>query len=188
MLIFSTKIHEAINLATEAHSNQKRKISGAPYIIHPLSVGLILARVGASEEVIIAGILHDVLEDSKMQGLKEIISEKFGEKTLKIVQSVTEKDKKLSWKERKQAAIEHIPEMSREALLIKSADVLHNTTDLIFRFQAESEKVFEHFNASKEEQIERYVKLIAKLKSVWLENPLLSELKQVLKFFKHEGR
>lgn len=184
MSIFNQKIQKAINLATEAHDNQKRKLSGAPYITHPLSVGLILARIGADEEVIIAGILHDVLEDSKMEGLRNIISEKFGERTLKIVRDVTEEDKKLSWKKRKQLAMDHIPEMSKESLLVKSADVLHNMADVIFHFQTKGEKVFEYFNAPKEEQIERYVKLIEKLEQTWLENPLLPDLKEALNFLK----
>lgn len=184
MLIFNQKIQEAINLATEAHSNQKRKISGAPYITHPLSVALILARVGADEEVIIAGILHDVIEDSKMEGLRSIISEKFGEEVLKIIIGVTEENKTLPWKERKQSAMEHIPNMNKETLLVKSADVLHNMTDSLNGLQTKGEKVFEYFNASKEEQIERYVRLIAKIEPVWMENPLLPDLKEALNFFK----
>lgn len=179
MMIFTPKILEAIHLAAKAHNGQRRKISGAPYIVHPLSVGLILARLGASEEVIIAGILHDVLEDSKMRGLEKVISEKFGEKVFQMVKDVTE-NKELPWEERKRLALEHIPGISKDALLMKSADVLNNMTDLVFHVQTKGKEVFRAFNAPEEKQLERYAKVIAMLEKTWKENPLLSELKIVL--------
>ena len=53
----------AIEVAIKAHQNQVRKGTDIPYITHPLAVGIILAKAGCSDEVIIAGILHDTLED-----------------------------------------------------------------------------------------------------------------------------
>lgn len=180
MLIFNAKIQEAIDLASKAHNGQKRKIGGAPYVVHPLAVGLILARIGADEETIIAGVLHDVLEDSKMEGFEEMILEKFGKKVLWIVKELTE-NKKLPWKERKQSVIDHISEMHKEALLVKSADVLHNIADLVFHIQIKGKRVFRSFSATKEEMFGRYKKLTAKLKKTWKENPLLPDLQNILK-------
>ncbi|SPD74798.1 Metal dependent phosphohydrolase (fragment) [uncultured Desulfobacterium sp.] len=57
-----TLIDPAIEVAVKAHQNQVRKETDIPYITHPLAVGIILARAGCSNEVIIAGILHDTVE------------------------------------------------------------------------------------------------------------------------------
>ena len=67
LLVYSYRLKNAIRFATKTHEvyqKQKRKGKDVPYIIHPLAVGLILARAGACEDVVIAGILHDTIEDS----------------------------------------------------------------------------------------------------------------------------
>ncbi len=66
-MIYTQKIQHAIRFAIKTHEGyqkQKRKGKDVPYITHPLTVGLILAKAGANEDVIIAGILHDTIEDS----------------------------------------------------------------------------------------------------------------------------
>ena len=79
-------IERAYKLASEAHGNQVRK-SGAPYITHPLHVAIILADLKADKETIVAGLLHDVIEDTKFT--YEDIKEMFGEDVADLVQGVT---------------------------------------------------------------------------------------------------
>lgn len=79
-------IEKAYEVASEAHKDQKRK-SGEPYIIHPLSVGIILADLEMDKETIAAGLLHDVVEDTAVT--KEQISEMFGEDVALLVDGVT---------------------------------------------------------------------------------------------------
>src|SRR5258708_4719539 len=67
VIAYSPRVQKAVRFATKTHEvyqKQKRKGKDIPYITHPLTVGLILARAGASEDVVIAGILHDTIEDS----------------------------------------------------------------------------------------------------------------------------
>lgn len=179
-MIYTSKIQKAINIAIETHKRQARKGKDIPYIIHPLGVGLILARAGAKEDIVVAGILHDTLEDSDGRVRREDIEREFGSVVAQMVDDVTEQDKSLSWEERKRIAFEHIPQMSKDSLLVKSADVLHNMTDLLYDLEKEGDKVFEKFNAPKEKQFERYANLLKALEVEWQENPLLPELQENL--------
>lgn len=83
-------IRKAYRVASDAHKGQARK-SGEPYIIHPLYVSIILADLELDKETIVAGLLHDVVEDTVMTD--EEISEEFGEEVAHLVDGVTKLDK-----------------------------------------------------------------------------------------------
>jgi (p)ppGpp synthase/HD superfamily hydrolase len=179
-------LQKAILFATAVHVGQTRKgKSEVPYITHPLAVALILARVGASEDVITAGILHDTVEDSHGKVAVADISREFGDAVAKLVDYVTEKDHDLlSWEERKSTARAHIADMSHDALLLKSADILYNLRDLLADLEETGEEVWLRFNAPKEKQIEHHMKLAVVLSKVWPENPLLSEVQTAVGWLK----
>lgn len=99
-------IDYSIYFATKAHAGQKRKSEpDLDMIFHPFTVGMILQRAGANTNCVIAGILHDVVEDTKYT--LEDIKNEFGPEIAKIVDEVSE-DKSLKWKERKIEAINKI--------------------------------------------------------------------------------
>ena len=175
----ANKLIKAINFATIAHSGQTRKGKpDVPYITHPLAVGILLAKVGSDEDVIIAGILHDTIEDTDVTKA-EIVNE-FGIDVAQMVNDVTEQDTYLPWADRKRLALEHVPLMSHGSLLVKSADVLHNMTDQLIDYKIEGDSMFKKFHAPKEKQKERYIKLVTALDKAWPANPLLPGLKQTL--------
>ena len=97
------QIEEAIEIAAEAHQGQYRKGTNTPYITHPYAVGLILMEAGCPEAVIIAGILHDTVEDTDLT--LEFIRERFGDAIANIVDGCSE-DKALRWRARKTERIE----------------------------------------------------------------------------------
>lgn len=181
--MFSTsRIIKAIKFATKTHEvyqKQKRKGKDIPYIIHPLTVGIILAQIGSSEETIIAGILHDTIEDSPedKKVSMEMLEEKFGKNVAQGVLSVTETDKKLSWEERKREALEHIQNFSQNSLLIKSADIIANVSELLDDYKKHEDSIFRIFNAPRSKVIKNQLETIRAIVEKWKENPLADDLK-----------
>lgn len=130
---FSYKVYLAMADAVRAHEKQRRKSnSGIPYAAHPLQVALEVSRIEDDEDVVIAAILHDTLEDTEMTGQE--ISAKYGKRVLEIVRSVSEdkdrtaslQEKKRTWHARKAQMIERLRLLPFEAQLIALADDLQN--------------------------------------------------------------
>ena len=126
-------IRRAFEIARDAHQGQKRK-SGEPYIIHPIHVGIILANLELDKESIIAGILHDVVEDTDMT--LDDVKAVFGEEVALLVDGVT-KLTQLSWsKDKLELQAENLRKMflamakDIRVILIKLADRLHNMRTL----------------------------------------------------------
>ena len=148
--MFSEALERALGVALVAHEGQFRKGSGMPYVVHPIHVALLLARYGAEDEVIQAGVLHDVVEDCEGWTIERLRVE-FGARVASIVDELTE-DKSRSWEERKQAAIDHAPSMSREAAAVKACDKLHNLESLLAQLEQarDPERVWERFRGGRE--------------------------------------
>ena len=122
------KIEYAIFYATKAHKNQRRKIEDIDMIFHPYTVGMILQRNGADEDIVSAGILHDVVEDT--EHTFEDIEKEFGKKIRDYVYDASEPDKSLEWEERKQHTIEQIKNAPLGSKLIVACDKISNLEDL----------------------------------------------------------
>lgn len=134
------RIIDATRFAIKSHDGQKRKITGDPYIQHPMMVSLILATHGVSEDLIIAGLLHDVIEDCGVKHHQLVGM--FGQEVADLVADVTEPPKaQMKWKDRKEAAIESIARYSPDAVMLKSADVLSNVSDILKHID-EAKEVF----------------------------------------------
>ena len=127
----STDILAAVHFASDKHRNQRRKNKKEPpYINHPIAVAHLLATVaGVSDSpTLIAAVLHDTIEDTETT--REELDTTFGAEIRQLVEEVTD-DKKLDKEVRKQRQIEHAPELSYRAKLIKLADLTCNLTDVL---------------------------------------------------------
>jgi hypothetical protein len=176
-----TKIQKAIKFATKTHEvydKQKRKGKDVAYITHPLTVGLIISSVTDDNDIVCAGILHDTIEDSIPEKKVDfnMLKERFGKRVAQMVLDVTEQDKSLSWEIRKKQAIEHIGSMTNHSLLLKSADIISNLSELIEDYDKEGEIIFDRFNAPKDKKIKNDLRTINAIVSKWSDNPFKDHL------------
>ena len=188
-LIYNLRIKNAIRFSVKTHEvyqKQKRKGKDIAYVTHPLTAGMILAIVGASEDVIIAGILHDTIEDSIKEKKvdKEMIEKRFGKKVAQIVDSVSEDNRALSWEERKSKARENIKKFNHDSILVKSADVISNVTELIDDHIVYGNTAFSRFGGTKDRVIDNYLEVIKILLEGWPQSPLARDLKNLSVEFK----
>ena len=115
-----------------------------------------------------------------MKVTKSIIIDEFGSRVADIVASVSDSDKSLSWEERKAQVIEHIGHFSNDSVLVKSADVIANATELFADIKEHGESVFKRFNAPKERILSNYHNVITALILRWPGNPLASDLQNIV--------
>ena len=125
-------IRKAAEFAAKAHEGAVRKGSRIPYIYHPMEAAVIVAQMTEDEEVIAAAYLHDVLEDTA------------------VTAEQLEKES-LSWRERKQVAIEHLKTASREEKILVLGDKLSNMRSTARDYMAEGEQVWQRFNEKRRE-------------------------------------
>lgn len=125
------KLHRAINLATLWHTGQDRKYLHTPYISHPIAVMEIVREVSGDESILIAAVLHDVVEDTLI-GLDQIKGE-FGDRVANLVDWLTDKSKPEDGNRatRKEIDRDHIAASPPAAKTIKLADLIHNTGSIV---------------------------------------------------------
>ena len=169
--MYSERIHNAVMFATKAHVGQTRKGNNIPYIYHPMEVLQILTEMDCDEDVKIAGVLHDTVEDTDTT-IEDIISE-FGDNVASLVGGHTE-DKSKTWVERKSEDLNSLREGSLGLKAIVLADKLSNIFSLYDDYRVLGDKVYDKFNANKDMQAWYYGELL----NVFLENK--NELSEVL--------
>ena len=164
------KVQYAINRAAELHDGQTRKVSKAPFFTHPFSVALILSDYTKDESIIIAGLLHDVLEDVPGYTYENMTRE-FGRRVADIVKGVTEersprtkKTAKETWLTRKETYLEKLKRDSHEAMMIAAADKIHNLRSMIVEYQKSGERIWKKFNAPEEKKIWFYGEVLGILR------------------------
>lgn len=119
-----SRIDEAIVFAAKAHGKQERKGTDIPYISDPFGVAMLLQQSGCDEDIVIAGLLHDTVEDTAVT-VDDII-EHFGHHVAELVTAASEPDKLLPWEERKKHTLEFLAKAPLDVRHLICADKLHN--------------------------------------------------------------
>lgn len=123
---FTSKIREAIRVATIQHKDQKRRDGITPFIIHPIEVACLVSEYAKGDDAVAAAWLHDVIEDTEGYSIEDI-KINFGEKVGEIVSSLTDIPyPDLSWDEKHKKYLEILKKSSDESVLVSLADKYAN--------------------------------------------------------------
>lgn len=143
----SPRLLKAINVAAWAHRDQLRKATQIPYVSHAFGVMSILASVTDDEDVLIAGLFHDILEDVPEEYSAAEMKEEFGSRVLRLVQSVTKDDSLNDWQEQSDAYLATLREAEDDAVLIAAADKLHNITSTLMDLDDIGDELWNRFSS-----------------------------------------
>lgn len=154
-MLSTSKIHKAVRLASHLHRNQTRRDGDhSPYVSHLFSVALLLREVTEDEDVIIAGLMHDSLEDVPGYTLDKLRND-CGDRVADIVYHVTEpldpnkeSSEQLPWLTRKEMYLKRLSEGSVESAMVSCADKIHNAEAFMLDMQAEGEVFTKQFFGS----------------------------------------
>ncbi|HNS50100.1 MAG TPA: HD domain-containing protein [Anaerolineae bacterium] len=182
MPAYSARYEAALVLAIRAHQTQVRKGTDIPYASHPVHVSVILQKHGYPDDLAVAGLLHDVVEDQDVP-IGAIESE-FGPAVAEMVLAVTELKSeggiKRPWRTRKEEALAHMRAGGPAVAALKAADVLHNVHSLAAQLQGAGASAWSHFSRGPEDTL-WYYRSVADLAREHLGPvPLVEELAQAV--------
>lgn len=152
-----TKIDEAIVFATMAHKGDCRKGTQLPYISHPYAVAMLLQQAGCGEDVIIAGLLHDTVEDTDVT--LDDVEQRFGQRVADLVAAASEPDKSATWEARKQHTIDFVATAPLDAKYLSCADKLHNLRSILADLERDGPAVWRRFQRGRDDQTWYYTEM-----------------------------
>jgi (p)ppGpp synthase/HD superfamily hydrolase len=182
MQAYSERYDAALALAAHVHREQLRKVGGIPYLVHLVHVSVILLRYGFSEDVAIAGLLHDAIEDQDLP-LADIEAQ-FGPAVAEMVAALTEKKKEggieRPWEVRKEELLEQVRRASLDAVAVKAADTLHNVRSVAAALRRQGPGIWERFKRGPEPSLWYYHSVAAIVRQRLAPHPLTAELDEAL--------
>jgi (p)ppGpp synthase/HD superfamily hydrolase len=142
----------AFLFAAEKHAGQTRKASTIPYIAHLMGVASLVLEAGGDEDLGIAALLHDVVEDCGGAPMLDEVRRRFGTRVAKVVDGCTDADThpKPPWRERKEKYISHLKKADADTRLVSAADKLNNVRSILSDYHAIGESVWSRFNGGRE--------------------------------------
>lgn len=188
--LFSVRLERALRRASEWHDGQTRKGSAIPYVQHVFGVALILDRLGFSEDVVIAGLLHDAVEDSGVDPRQ--VDDEFGPNVARMVVDCSEiksdpNGAKRPWIERKTEHLERLSASGIPSRAVALADKLHNLSSMLLDLE-QGRDVWSCFNAGRDQVVWYYQQAIRRYAG---DDPALARLAEectrVLKMIASRG-
>jgi (p)ppGpp synthase/HD superfamily hydrolase len=189
---YSDAINHAFAFAAKHHDRQVRKGTKLPYLTHPANIAVILTRYGRDDDTVVAGILHDVVEDCVRDGytramLEQRIGEKFGKNVLDTVLQVTHRrldddGVELSSADRKSDYIERLAQAGESARWVCAADKIHNARSILSDLgrTLDPQALWSRFTGGRAETMKWYRGVYDKLKAVGFEAPIMEELRSAV--------
>jgi (p)ppGpp synthase/HD superfamily hydrolase len=142
----------AFDFAAEKHAGQTRKTSTIPYIAHLMGVASLVLEAGGDEDMAIAALLHDVVEDCGGAPMLKEVHRRFGPRVAKIVDECTDADTypKPPWQERKEKYLQRLKKADVDTRLVSAADKLNNVRSILSDYRAAGELIWARFNGGRE--------------------------------------
>jgi (p)ppGpp synthase/HD superfamily hydrolase len=146
------RFRRAFEFVAEKHAGQTRKGSTIPYIAHLMGVASLVLEAGGDEDLAIAALLHDVVEDCGGMPMLKEVRRKFGKRVAKVVDGCTDTDTepKPPWRARKENYIRHLKGSDADTRLVAAADKLNNVRSILSDYRAIGESVWSRFNGGRE--------------------------------------
>jgi (p)ppGpp synthase/HD superfamily hydrolase len=188
---YSDVINHALAFAAKHHDRQVRKGTKLPYLTHPANVAVILTRYGCDNDTVVAGILHDVIEDCVQEGysremLEQRIGDKFGAKVLDTVLAVTyrrhdDDGVELSGDDRKTDYLERLSGASEGARWVCAADKIHNAASILsdLRRTVDTETIWSRFGGGRAGTGRWYRQVYERLSELGFDAPIMVELDKI---------
>jgi (p)ppGpp synthase/HD superfamily hydrolase len=186
---YSDAINHAFAFAAKHHDRQVRKGTRLPYLTHPANIAVILARYGCDERTVVAGILHDVVEDSVREGftpetLDQRIGEKFGDDVLATALAVTfrrvdDDGVELSADERKEDYLQRLAQADDAARWVCAADKVHDANSILsdLRRTVDPNSVWSRYNGGRAPTVKWYRDVLNRLEEVGFRESIVEELR-----------
>ena len=146
------RFQQALLFAAQKHAGQARKASTIPYLAHLMAVASLVLEAGGDEDLAIAGLLHDVVEDCGGEKMLEQVRRRFGARVATIVDGCTDAygTPKPEWRHRKQAYIRRLKKEGGATRLVSAADKLNNVRSILSDYREIGESVWSRFNGGRE--------------------------------------
>jgi (p)ppGpp synthase/HD superfamily hydrolase len=189
---YSDRINHALAFAAKHHDRQVRKGTRLPYDTHAANVAVILTRYGQDEQTIVAGILHNVVEDCvnerySYETLEQRIGDKFGLDVLDTVLAVTyrmfdDEHVELSRDDRKSDYLTRLKNASERARWLCAADKIHSASSILADLNRtiEPESIWKRFTSGRDGTIQFYRRVYDRLREVGFDKPIMRELESVV--------
>ena len=192
--VLTDRFDRALLYATHVHGGQVRKATTIPYVAHLLAVAATVLEYGGSEDMAIAGLLHDAVEDQGGEPRLADIRNRFGDRVADIVRSCSDSvintaggQQKEDWRTRKIRYIEHLETVDPETLLVSLSDKVHNARSILrdLRKPDIGSAVWDRFKQPKDDTL-WYYRELAKAFVHLLPGQLADELMEIVIVLENE--
>jgi (p)ppGpp synthase/HD superfamily hydrolase len=184
--MYSYKVEQAIRAASILHQDQMRKgLVPLPYISHLMAVALILSDYTTDEDTLVAGLLHDTLEDTDytLEELREDFGGPVAEIVLTLTEPKTDKNGKIPWLEQKKLYAKQLKAGSDKALIVSAADKIHNFRCFVEEYHDDHRRFIQDFGPELTKRLEAYQN-IANIINSRLKNDIVHELNHTFNEYK----
>jgi len=177
----SRRFEQALLFATRKHAGQSRKGTVVPYVAHLLSVAGLVLEAGGDEDLAIAALLHDVVEDCGGAPMLKEIRRRFGKRVAHVVDGCTDTDldPKPPWRQRKEDYIAHLRTADADTRLVSAADKLHNVRSIVAIYREIGDRIWERFRGKRDGTLWYYRTLLDEFQRK-KSSPLIRELERAV--------